>query len=150
MLIRGSSRWRYEIIRTKTNWQNIRCISLPAQGHVKADECPNDAWDTAKPYSSIPGPSKLELIKLFAPGGQFHKANFLEVNKAVYKKYGPIVKFDGLFGNHDNVFIFDPKDIETVFRNEGPWPFRKGLATTLHYRKTLRSDIFQNSIGLVN
>lgn len=72
------------------------------------------------------------------------------MNKLVYKEYGPIVRFPGLFGNHDNVFIFDPKDIETVFRNEGPWPFRKGLATSLHYRKTLRADIFQTSAGLVN
>lgn len=28
-------------------------------------------WDTALPYSSIPGPSKYATIRGFAPGGNF-------------------------------------------------------------------------------
>lgn len=30
-------------------------------------------WDTARPYKSIPGPSKIALIRGFAPGGKFQK-----------------------------------------------------------------------------
>lgn len=39
--------------------------------YFKADECPNDAYENAKPYTSIPGPTKFELFKLFAPGGEY-------------------------------------------------------------------------------
>lgn len=36
----------------------------------KVEESPNGEWENAKPYTSIPGPSKLELIKSFIPGGK--------------------------------------------------------------------------------
>lgn len=82
--------------------------------------------------------------------GKYHNLHFLDMNKAIYKDYGPISKFPGLFGKPDIVFTFDPKDMETVFRNEGQWPIRRGIDTFEYYRKTLRPDIFKKGSGLVS
>lgn len=82
--------------------------------------------------------------------GKFHNLHFLEMNKAMYKEFGPIFKFPGIFGKPDMVFTFDPKDMETIFRNDGQWPIRRGIDTFEYYRKNIRPDIFKKGSGLVS
>lgn len=74
---------------------------------------------------------------------------FLDMNKMFYDEYGPILKFPGLFGKPDMVITFEPKDMETVFRNEGQWPMRRGIDTIEYYRKKIRPDVFKKGTGLV-
>lgn len=53
-------------------------------------------------------------------------------------------------GNKEILLITDPKDFEMVFRTEGIWPNRRGIATFDHYRQEVRPDIFKHSGGLLN
>ena len=54
-----------------------------------------------------------------------------------------------MLGKPEIVFTNDPNDIEMVFRTEGQWPERNGIDSMVHYRKTLRPDIFGDHAGLV-
>lgn len=82
--------------------------------------------------------------------GKYHNLHFLEVNKRIYEDYGPISRFPGLFGKPEMVFSFVPQDMETIFRNEGQWPIRRGIDTFEYYRKKVRPDIFKKGSGLVS
>ncbi|KAG4080699.1 hypothetical protein HA402_013229 [Bradysia odoriphaga] len=139
----------YRQIGITTKW-HIRTLSAQAQAQVKVEQNNEIEWNNAKPFSSLPGPSKFELLRSFLPGGKYHNLHFFEMNKALYKDYGTIFKFPGLFGKPDKIFTFDPKDMETVFRNEGQWPVRQGIDTFDYYRKKVRPDIFTKGSGLVS
>ncbi|CAD7077463.1 unnamed protein product [Hermetia illucens] len=99
-------------------------------------------WDKALPYEKIPGPSRLTLIKDSLPGGKLATLNLGEVLEQYRHQYGNIYKISGGFGTPDTLFVFDPKDFETIYRTEGIWPFRPVLETVEHYRKKVRPDTF--------
>jgi hypothetical protein len=65
-------------------------------------------------------------------------------------EFGDIVKVTGLPGRRDMVFIFDPVDVEDVFRNEGPWPERFILESIRYFRSHIRRDFFQGYQGIFN
>lgn len=65
-------------------------------------------------------------------------------------EYGSILKLPGMFGNKEVVMIIDSNDFETVFRNEGIWPNRRGISTFNHYRKNIRPDVFRDMGGLIS
>jgi cytochrome P450 len=50
------------------------------------------------------------------------------------RKFGPIVR-EVINANHTIVHVFDPKDIESVFRQEGKYPFRRSHRALLKYRR---------------
>jgi len=50
---------------------------------------------------------------------------------------------------NDFVFAYDPKDIETLFRNDGPWPSRPSIKSLEYYRKHTRKDFFQGVGGVL-
>lgn len=56
----------------------------------------------------------------------------------------------GILRNKEVVMVADPNDFEILFRNEGIWPARRGIATFDHYRKEFRPDVFKNMGGLLN
>ncbi|XP_065349179.1 probable cytochrome P450 301a1, mitochondrial isoform X2 [Cloeon dipterum] len=107
----------------------------------------------ARPYEDIPGPKPIPLLGnkfRFMPG--FRKYNFndmFEVGKQFYEEFGPISKFTGLEPLHDMVFVFDPRDVETMLRNEGPWPYRRHLGCLEYYRKHTRKDFFKGVGGVL-
>lgn len=74
----------------------------------------------------------------------------MDLYRKLRDEYGTITKLPGLLGNKEILLITDPQDIETVFRNEGIWPFRRGIATFEHYRRDVRPEIFKNVGGLLN
>lgn len=53
-----------------------------------------------------------------------------------------------MLGHPETIVIDDASDFETVFRNEGTWPYRRGLMIFDHYRKDLRPNIFKGMGGL--
>lgn len=74
----------------------------------------------------------------------------LELHNKLHDEYGSIMKLAGMMGNKGVVMIFDPNDFETLFRNEGIWPHRRGIATFNYYRKHVRPDVFKNMGGLLS
>lgn len=44
----------------------LKFVNLQADTNVKFDA----EWDTALPYSRMPGPSRLDLLRGFSPGGK--------------------------------------------------------------------------------
>ncbi|KAL5276503.1 hypothetical protein ACFFRR_001995 [Megaselia abdita] len=103
-----------------------------------------------KPYSKIPVISKFSLIRRFLPGGEFHKKQMVDVMKTLQKQNGDIYVFSGAGGKRDVVFTFNPNDYATVFRNEGPWPFRDGLDTIVYHRKVRNADFYGSNGGLMS
>ena len=49
-------------------------------------------------------------------------------------KYGPIVR-ETLYGSNNLVHIFDPDDMETLFRSEGKFPARRSHRALMKYRR---------------
>ncbi|KAH8321783.1 hypothetical protein KR067_000968, partial [Drosophila pandora] len=103
----------------------------------------------AKPYSEIPRPGKLEFLRAFMPGGEFHDYSIVDYATAMRNRYGDIFIIPGMFGRKDWVTTFSTKDIEMVFRNEGVWPKRDTFASFTYFRKHIRPDVYGESVGLV-
>ncbi|KDR20887.1 putative cytochrome P450 301a1, mitochondrial, partial [Zootermopsis nevadensis] len=109
-------------------------------------------WDTAKPYEDMPGPKPLPVIGnfwRFLPYIGDIPAEITTQQDYLHRKYGDIVKMAGLPGRSDMVMIYDPDEIEKVFRNEGPWPIRDTVPSVVYYRMITRKDVFQDVGGLV-
>jgi cytochrome P450 family 12 len=100
------------------------------------------AQKTVKSFEEMPTLSRFELLKRFMPGGKFHKSSILEIQKTLREELGPVYRIPGMFGQNTNVTTFDADDIEYVHRNEGLYPFRRGLETMKHFRTQIRPDIF--------
>ena len=80
--------------------------------------------EQAKPYSAISGPKGYPLIGTALDYGGENKNNITKVVKQRFEKYGRIYKEKMMPGFPEQVVICDPKDIETVFRADGEWPYR--------------------------
>lgn len=74
----------------------------------------------------------------------------MEFNQKLSEEYGGILRLPGVLGNEPIIMVTDPNDFETVFRTEGIWPHRRGIATFNHYRKHIRPDVFKNMGGLIS
>lgn len=74
--------------------------------------------------------------------------HFVEWMELMNKSYGDISKITNIPGKRDLVFLFDPKDFESVFRNEGQWPVRPVQDSLPYYRSVTRKDFFQGIGGL--
>lgn len=81
--------------------------------------------------------------------GKYHNLTLVQVQSKLRDEYGLLVRFPGTFGRKDVVYAFDPQDIEMVYRTEGIWPERSGLATLDYYREWMRPDIFTHTNGLM-
>ncbi|XP_059479866.1 probable cytochrome P450 301a1, mitochondrial [Neocloeon triangulifer] len=112
-----------------------------------------DLKQEVRPYEDIPGPRPIPILGnkfRFIPGFQTYDfSDLLKFNKKLYDEYGPIVKFSGLEPNNDLVFVFNPQDIETVFRSDSQWPFRPPLKSLAYYRKHTRKDFFKGVGGVL-
>lgn len=63
------------------------------------------------------------------------------------EKYGKLVRIPWTPGRPTMVLVYDPHDMETIYRNEGQWPHRFGLEIVDYWRNQ-RKDIFKNFMGL--
>lgn len=82
--------------------------------------------------------------------GDLYNLEFLQMYKAMYKKFGPIQIFRGFFGRRDVVFTFKPEDIEMIYRTDGKYPVRRGMDTFDYYRTHYRPEVFGSNSGLIN
>ncbi|XP_061706531.1 cytochrome P450 CYP12A2-like [Cydia pomonella] len=91
-----------------------------------------------RPWKEIPGPTSLPIIGSlfsFLPGGKLYGHKGVKLSERLYQLYGPIVRFDGVFGGQAMIQLFHPEAIEHVLRSEEPMPLRPGLQTLEYYRK---------------
>jgi hypothetical protein len=100
-------------------------------------------YDEAKPFEEIPGLTKFEAITRFMPGGRYHKASMTDVQKLMREEFGSLYRIPGMFGQATLLSTFDPDDIEYIFRNDGEYPYRRGLLTMKHFREKIRPDIYE-------
>ncbi|XP_065367559.1 probable cytochrome P450 12d1 proximal, mitochondrial [Calliphora vicina] len=106
------------------------------------------SYDSVLDYQAIPRPSTFSYLRDFMPGGQFHDISFFDYALEMRKRYGDIYVLPGMFGKPDMVMVFNTKDIETVYRNEGQWPQRQGFDSVKHFRENIKGDFFNQTIGL--
>lgn len=71
------------------------------------------------------------------------------MSRKLYNKYGPIVKVSNLLGRPDMVFLFDPDDIEKVFRQEDILPLRPSMPSLNYYKHVYRKDFFGDNPGVI-
>ncbi|CAH2096223.1 unnamed protein product [Euphydryas editha] len=106
-----------------------------------------------QPFESIPGLSSLPIlgpIHHFIPGiGSVGlRANFCDLSKVLYEKYGSIVKLDGVFARASMVILYEPEHFDQVYRSEDTLPSRPGFETLLYYRTKLRKSVSNGIYGL--
>lgn len=119
---------------------------------IAATQTISEEWDNAKPYEDIPGPKPLPVVgniwRFFPYIGDL-SIEFTDQQEYLHKKFGNIVKLTGLPGRNDMVMLYEPDQIEKVYRNEGPWPNRSSLHSFKHYRYITRKDFFEGVTGAV-
>lgn len=123
---------------------------------VSANQCPGpkftctaEEYENAKPFKDIPGPSLFKFISDMAfPWSPYFRKDNLDMFKGLQKEYGNLVKMPTLMGKRSIYILFDAKEVEVIFRNEGPTPFRMTLEITDRFKKQ-RPDLFGEISGLI-
>ncbi|XP_046574672.1 probable cytochrome P450 CYP44 [Haliotis rubra] len=115
-------------------------ILVKTQATAAAAVAPTDVvTKDVKPYETIPGPkgicnwTRFGAMLYFKPFTNFEPSTIHLLFDHLHDKYGPVVK--ARMGKW-TVYIEDPADIETVFRNEGRMPIRPLPHLHVHYSKT--------------
>lgn len=109
-----------------------------------------EEYRNAKPFNEIPGPSRFKLLMdIILPGGKYFRKNMLEMQRLMQQEYGSLVRFPSMLGKEPMYMLFDATEIETVLRNEGPWPYRRTLEIFDLFRKNERPDLFDGMAGLI-
>lgn len=119
----------------------FRCLSNQVNGATD--------WESAKPYDEIPGPKNLfQFLRLVAPGGKYYNLPLNELASSFKRDYGTLTRMPGIFGQKQIVLTFRPEDIETVFRTEGKFPYRRPFESMEYFRKKQRPDLYPAGAGL--
>ena len=136
-----------KIVKTVTRNRSESVISSPSF-------CPHvEELSAAKPYSEIPGPKPIPILgntwRLLPIIGQYDISDVAKLSKLFYKEYGKIVKLSGLVGRPDLLFIYDANEIEKIYRQEGPTPFRPSMPCLVRYKSVVRKQFFGDLAGVV-
>lgn len=115
---------------------------LSAQAALSFKPSSEDEYAKAKPFNDIPGLSKFELIRRFIPGGKYHNKSILDIQRSLRREFGDFYRLPGLFGQTTSITTYDADDVQFVHRNEGTYPYRRGLETMKHFRENIRSDVY--------
>ncbi|XP_018568698.1 probable cytochrome P450 49a1 [Anoplophora glabripennis] len=110
-------------------------------------------FENALPYKMVPGPKPLPFLgnnwRFIPLIGGFEIEHIDKVSQNLFEKYGKIVKMEGLLGRPDMLFLFDPSDIEQVFRQEDILPFRPSMPSLNYYKHMHRKDFFGEHGGVI-
>lgn len=105
----------------------------------------NDDFEKARPFEEMPGLNKFQLITRFLKGGKYHGMALNEIQSSLRSEFGEFYRMPGIFGQTANVTTFNADDVEYIHRNEGAYPYRRGLESLAYFRKEIRSDVY--SVG---
>ena len=122
MSLKGLRLWRGLYIQQQVGRSTAyRQLSQPA---VQESNQKQRSQAPTKPFKDIPGPRGYPFIgtALDYAGKNMDKMHVTLRNR--YDKYGPIYREKLFPGMPEQVVIFDPDDVETVFRADGEWPNR--------------------------
>ncbi|KAK0169429.1 hypothetical protein PV327_011572, partial [Microctonus hyperodae] len=133
----------------------IRYISNQAINPSK--KCPVSSEPMAnikiKSYDEIPGPKPLPILgntwRMFPVIGQFDIGDVAKISQIFYDTYGEITRLSGLIGRPDLLFVYDADEIEKLYRQEGPTPFRPSMPCLVHYKSVVRKQFFGDLGGVV-
>lgn len=124
-----------------------------------ASECPRTSSQTTitsshiKSYDEVPGPRPIPILgnawRMLPLIGQYQISDVAKISQMFYDEYGKIVRFSGLIGRPDLLFVYDADEIEKVYRQEGPTPFRPSMPCLVHYKSIVRKDFFGELPGVV-
>ncbi|XP_065369515.1 probable cytochrome P450 301a1, mitochondrial [Calliphora vicina] len=110
-------------------------------------------WQNALPYHEIPGPKPIPILgntwRMMPIIGQYTIGDVAKISSQLHEQYGQIVRFSGLIGRPDLLFIYDVDEIEKCYRNEGPTPFRPSMPSLVKYKGVVRKDFFGDLGGVV-
>lgn len=108
---------------------------------------------SVKPYDEVPGPRSIPILgnawRLLPLIGQYQISDVAKISQIFYDEYGKIVRLSGLIGRPDLLFVYDADEIEKVYRQEGPTPFRPSMPCLVHYKSVVRKDFFGELPGVV-
>lgn len=111
------------------------------------------ASSSVKPYDEVPGPRPIPILgnawRLLPLIGQYQISDVGKISQMFYDEYGKIVRLSGLMGRPDLLFVYDADEIEKVYRQEGPTPFRPAMPCLVHYKSIVRRDFFGELPGVV-
>lgn len=106
-----------------------------------------------KPYDEVPGPRPIPILgnawRLLPLIGQYQISDVAKISQMFYDEYGKIVRLGGLMGRPDLLFVYDADEIEKVYRQEGPTPFRPAMPCLVRYKSVVRKDFFGELPGVV-
>ncbi|RZC10209.1 p450 domain containing protein [Asbolus verrucosus] len=91
------------------------------------------------PLSEIVGDSCYPKLEIFMDLGN-NSCN----NCRLHKLYGDVTILKGMLNRKPMVLLFNEKDFEMLYRNEGVWPIREGTEVGKYYRKS-RPEIFKTT-----
>uniref|UniRef100_T1PCC0 Cytochrome P450 n=1 Tax=Musca domestica TaxID=7370 RepID=T1PCC0_MUSDO len=134
------------------------CAKYSTAVNVKADTIALESsytsalaeeWQAAKPFKSIPGPTKFQMVRGFMKGGDFHGMPFDTFIKLCRQRYGDIYLLPGMFGQSTNLITFNLEDYEKIFRTEGPYPVRPGNEVIFEYRLARKDGLYdEGNLGV--
>ncbi|RZF38821.1 hypothetical protein LSTR_LSTR000524 [Laodelphax striatellus] len=106
-----------------------------------------------KPYAQVPGPKPIPILGnswRFLPFvGTYEIERLDTVLWRLHREFGDIVKISNMLGRPDMVFLFDPRDIETIFRSEEKLPHRPSMPSLNYYKHVMRKDYFGEDAGVI-
>ncbi|KAH0558311.1 hypothetical protein KQX54_015586 [Cotesia glomerata] len=132
--------------------EKIRFISNQTLNTSK-EYLQDDVQTNLKPYEEVPGPKPLPILgntwRMFPIIGQFEIGDVATISQIFYDQYGEITRLTGLIGRPDLLFVYDVNEIERLYRQEGPTPFRPSMPCLVKYKSEVRRDFFGDLGGVV-
>nr|XP_029732297.1 probable cytochrome P450 301a1, mitochondrial [Aedes albopictus]XP_029732298.1 probable cytochrome P450 301a1, mitochondrial [Aedes albopictus]XP_029732299.1 probable cytochrome P450 301a1, mitochondrial [Aedes albopictus] len=132
---------------------NSRLHPAATAAHIQQQAPPTIKLENARPYSEVPGPKPLPILgntwRVFPIIGQYKISDVAMISFLLHEHFGRIVRLGGLIGRPDLLFVYDADEIEKVYRNEGPTPFRPSMPSLVKYKSELRKDFFGDLPGVV-
>lgn len=119
---------------------------LRPESSISASSAASVSEETSLPFEEIPGPKGLPVIgnvwRYLPVIGEFQLEKLDDIGRTLNRRYGPIVR-EHVFGRLNIVHLFDPQDMEVMFRNEGRYPERRSHRALGKYR-TDRKDLYSS------
>ncbi|XP_075162683.1 putative cytochrome P450 12c1, mitochondrial [Haematobia irritans] len=142
-------RSEFSVLTKKSKVQNIEQTSFcESVQHSYVNDL-QQKWQEAKPFASVPGPSKYQMFRGFMKGGDFHGKSIQNLMQVCRKRYGDIYLLPGIFGKPTNLISFNLEDYERIIRTEGVYPNRPSNDVIYDYRMGRKDDLYSEiNLGL--